>query len=142
MRLWHKDLIKVLPNQMLVSQWRELSAIVGSINKNGTPNHRLVNILLEYPKSDLYFYTIKVKEEMIKRNIKTNKEVFDKITNYTGLFESNEKEIFKDWHNNKYFIQCFHNLEEKYDRGIITQQEWKKILNLYNIKKEGENYEK
>ena len=27
MRLWHYDLISVLPNKMLVSQWRECIAI-------------------------------------------------------------------------------------------------------------------
>ncbi|PBE36349.1 hypothetical protein BGU20_18325 [Clostridioides difficile] len=33
MRLWHKDLIDVLPKNQLVSQWRELLAIKGSIDK-------------------------------------------------------------------------------------------------------------
>ena len=31
MRLWHTDLIPVLPKEQLVGQWRELSAIAGSI---------------------------------------------------------------------------------------------------------------
>ena len=47
MRLWHKDLISVLPREQLVAQWRELSAIAGAIQKNGTPNHGLVNFVLE-----------------------------------------------------------------------------------------------
>lgn len=37
MRLWHKDFIKALPREQLVTQWRELSAIAGAIQKNGTP---------------------------------------------------------------------------------------------------------
>ena len=48
MRLWHKDLISVLPREQLVAQWRELSAIAGAIQKNGTPNHILVNFVLDY----------------------------------------------------------------------------------------------
>ena len=31
MRLWHVDLIHVLPREQLVAQWRELSAIAGKI---------------------------------------------------------------------------------------------------------------
>ena len=48
MRVWHTDLIKVLPREQLVAQWRELSSIAGAIQKNGTPNHILVNFVLEY----------------------------------------------------------------------------------------------
>lgn len=33
MRLWSKELIKYLPNKQLVSQWREIIAIIGSIKK-------------------------------------------------------------------------------------------------------------
>ena len=47
MRLWHINLIKALPQQHLVAQWRELSAIAGAIQKNGTPNHVLVNFVLD-----------------------------------------------------------------------------------------------
>ena len=49
MRLWHKDLIPYLPKEQLVSQWRECSSIAGAIIKNGTPNHGLVNYVLDYP---------------------------------------------------------------------------------------------
>lgn len=30
-------------------------------------------------------------------------------------------------HNQRYLQQCLFNLEEKYDRGIISQQGWEKI---------------
>ena len=36
-------------------------------------------------------------------------------------------EVFKGWHNDRYFIQCVHNLEEKYDCGGITEEEWGRI---------------
>ena len=48
MRLWHTELIKVLPREQLVAQWRELCAIAGAVQKNGTPNHILVNFVLDY----------------------------------------------------------------------------------------------
>lgn len=33
MRLWHKDLIKVLPKEQLLGQWRELACIAKNIKK-------------------------------------------------------------------------------------------------------------
>lgn len=36
-------------------------------------------------------------------------------------------DIFRDWHNNRYYWQCFYNLEEKYDCGGITDEEWETI---------------
>lgn len=33
-------------------------------------------------------------------------------------------------HNDRYLKQCYYNLQEKYDRGIITQEEWEKIENF------------
>lgn len=30
-------------------------------------------------------------------------------------------------HNKRYLTQCYYNLQEKYDRGIITKDEWLKI---------------
>lgn len=48
MRLWHKGLIRVLPREQLVAQWRECSAIAGNIKLKGTPNHILVNKVLNF----------------------------------------------------------------------------------------------
>ena len=48
MRLWHVDLIDVLPRKQLLSQWRECCAIAKSIADKGTPNHILVNKITDY----------------------------------------------------------------------------------------------
>ena len=49
MRLWHYKLIQVLPNAMLVSQWRECIAIKKQWEK-GTLKHRLVSYVKDYDK--------------------------------------------------------------------------------------------
>lgn len=136
MRLWHLELIDVLPRQQLLSQWRELSAIVGSIEKNGTPNHLLVNKVLDYPSSHLFLYAGIVKDNMEKRGYKVNYAVIEKITNYCvkagGISISlKQNEIFDDWHNKRYLCQCLYNLQEKYDCGGITEQEWQLIVNKF-----------
>ncbi len=132
MRLWHEKLIPVLPTKMLVSQWRELAAIVGSINKNGTPNHRLVNIVLEYPKADYYIYTMLIYNEMRLRNMNPSSVVLKKIVSYTGEVDNTNKNIYLEWHNIRYLAQCYYNLQEKYDRGIVSKEEWLKIDDMYN----------
>lgn len=81
MRLWHKNLIKVLPREQLTAQWRELSAIAGAIQKNGTPNHLLVNFVLNYDYDNFISYALEVREEMTKRGYRTMQSVIDKIIN-------------------------------------------------------------
>lgn len=75
MRLWHIDLIPVLPREQLVAQWRECSAIAGAILKNGSPNHLLVNFVMNYPFDEFISYCYYVRQEMTKREYKTMEKV-------------------------------------------------------------------
>lgn len=34
------------------------------------------------------------------------------------------EDLFKDWHNDRYLMQCFFNLQEKFDCGGIPEDEW------------------
>lgn len=123
MRLWHKDLIPVLPRQQLLSQWRECCCIARNIAVNGTPNHILVNKVLEYDKSDLYSYSVLVSNEMKDRGYNVDRDNFEKWC-YSDHFKSHP---FVGWHNDRYFWQCYYNLQEKYDCGGISEEEWHKI---------------
>ena len=128
MRLWHKDLVTVLPREQLVAQWRECSAIAGSIMKNGTPNHLLVNKIMDYQISHFISYSLMIRGEMTRRGYRTMQSVEDKITSlYPNYLLIDKKGLFCDWHNARYFMQCYHNLEEKYDCGGITQEDWELI---------------
>ena len=128
MRLWHKDLISALPKAQLVAQWRECSAIAGAIIKNGTPNHLLVNKVLDYPISHFITYSLMIRAEMTRRGYKTMQSVEDKIVSlYPNYTQIDYENLFKDWHNERYFKQCFYNLQEKYDCGGLTEEEWKNI---------------
>ena len=89
MRLWDKNLIEVLPREQLVAQWRELSAIAGAIQKNETPNHVLVNFVLDYDYDNFISYAYYIRQEMTNRGIRTMNSVWEKIislkTDYTIL---------------------------------------------------------
>ena len=129
MRLWHKDLIKVLPRQQLLSQWRECCCIARNISVNGTPNHILVNKMLEYPISHFHYYSNIICEEMERRGYKCDYSRFDKWCH----LESNNctySELYEGWHNKRYMIQCFRNIQEKYDCGGVPEEEYK-ILEEY-----------
>ena len=67
MRLWHKDLISVLPRQQLLGQWRECCLIAKNIAEKGTPNHILVNKIMDYPIDYFIYYSEMIVTEMFKR---------------------------------------------------------------------------
>lgn len=140
MRLWHYKLIPVLPNAMLVSQWRECIAIKRQWEK-GTLKHRLVSYVMDYETTYFLRYVDMVLREMNKRNIKCQKKYYDEIFDYcykvvTYTNDLDCRLLYKE-HNNRYLNQCYYNLQEKADRGIITKEEWELIhKNIYGLIKE------
>lgn len=134
MRLWHKDLITVLPRQQLLSQWRECCAIAKTIMAKGTPNHMLVNRIMNYNKSHFYAYCCMICNEMFRRGYSISDKSRQIILDYVDEEERQvssriEKDgsLFYGWHNKRYLIQCFHNLQEKYDCGRVPQNEYENV---------------
>lgn len=135
MRLWHYQLLPYLDDFHIVAQWRELLAIKGAIDKNGTPNHRLVNKVLDYSISDFKFYTYLVKEEMVRRKIKFIAKKYIEIEDWDCELFNNlhqSKKLYDNWHNTRYLRQCYYNLEEKHDCGIVSKGAWEKISQFYD----------
>ena len=130
MRLWHKDLIPVLPRQQLTGQWRELALIARDILNDGKTNHILVNKIMDYPLEHFSTYASLIYSEMQNRNYKVKDEVRDRIysvgnNHRTVLYD----DLFDSWHTFGYLRQCYYNLEEKYDCDGISEEEWKQIKN-------------
>lgn len=128
MRLWHKDLIQVLPKQQLLGQWREVCAIARNIAVNGTPNHVLVNKVLDYGPEHLSAYANMVYEEMKKRKYRADWKRFSKGAIHLMI---NSDAVFKDWHNDRYLRQCLYNLQEKADCGAVPEEEWERITDKW-----------
>lgn len=128
MRLWHKGLIRVLPREQLVAQWRECSAIAGNIKLKGTPNHILVNKVLNYPYDHFISYCYYLRQEMTKRGYRTMDSVWNKIVSLKEDWKLlSPFEIFTDWHNDTYWTICYYNLKEKWLCGGIRNDDWNKI---------------
>lgn len=131
MRLWHYELIPYLPKQQLLGQWRECMLIAKNLAEKGTPNHILVNRILDYPAWCFENYCQLVAIEIHKRGYKINSKTQAKLDLYLYWFKKDNKlkgkvslKIFEDWHNRRYLDQCFYNLQEKYDCGGITENEF------------------
>lgn len=133
MRLWHTQLISVLPREQLVAQWRELSAIVGAIQKNGTPNHGLVNFVLNYSWNHFISYAYYVHQEITKRGYRTSNKVWEKIISLTDEDYNilPIEEIYKQKMDDYYLMICLYNLMEKIDCGIITGPYTEHIINKW-----------
>lgn len=133
MRLWHKDLIPVLPRLQLVGQWRECCLIGREICMNGTPNHLLVNKVMDYPMEHFatYCYMIlwQMKKELYSPSILTIEALHDHIGKPLHPMVP-EDLLFDGWHNDRYLYQCLSNLEEKYDCGGIPEEEWQQLDNF------------
>lgn len=129
MRLWHYKLIPILPNKMLISQWREIIAIKRQWEK-GSLTHRLVGYVKDYDKARFSTYTTIVINELQKRNIKYQNKYLEEIYEFckrgeTYIYYIQNYEYPE--HNDRYLIQCYYNLQEKADRRIISEEEWLKI---------------
>lgn len=133
MRLWHKDLIPVLPKAQLVAQWRELSAIAGAIQKDGTPNHVLVNFVLHYDYDNFISYAAEVREEMTRRGYRTMDSVWNKIISLKEDWKRlPHTEIYTEKMDGLYLEICYYNLLEKHICGGITAYDFDKISNIYH----------
>lgn len=138
MRLWHFKLLQYLPRQQLLSQWRECCGIAKDIAEKGTPNHILVNKIVNYPLGMFTTYTRLVRDEMTNRGYTITTKALgkyrsniskccDKLNNYNINETGSVKDLYKGWHDDTYLRQCLYNLEEKYICGGITDEEWSKV---------------
>ena len=82
-------------------------------------------------------YTNAVLNEIHRRGYKCDFNKFDKykLGNSRKGIEYNK--LFKNWHNERYLCQCYYNLEEKYDCGGITFDEWS-IINTFILNRNKE----
>lgn len=130
MRLWHTKLIPALPREHLVAQWRELSSIAGKIQLYDTPNHVLVNFVMDYDFDHFISYAYYIRQEMTARNYRTMNSVWDKITalkpDWTLL---PLEEVYKNKMNDFYLTVCYYNLYEKYDCGMFDN--FDEIASIY-----------
>lgn len=126
MRLWHKELIRFLPRQQLLSQWRECCLIYKLLIERGTPNHILVNAVTNYPIEHFLKYSDLVISEFERRGYNIRRcALLDAVNDYV-MFDNKLDiyDLFVGWHDYVYLRECLYNLEEKARAGGISNVEW------------------
>lgn len=125
-RLWHYNLLHFLPDSQLIAQKRECDLIWKDIAAGKQTNHILINYIWEYHLKDLASYYFLLESEFIKRGFKFKDKCI--LKTYTLTLTP-----FANHHNDRYLLQCFYNLQEKFDRG---QKDFdiKKYINLLEVK--------
>lgn len=132
MRLWSTQLIHVLPRQQLVAQWRELSSIAKAIKEKGTPNHILVNFVMDYDLDHFINYAAAVQCELCSRGYRASDAVWKKIEDLKpDWIPMGLEEVYPEKMDEMYLNICFWNLYEKFLCGGITKQEFEKIESVY-----------
>lgn len=120
MRLWHTDLIPVLPRMQMSGEWRELNSIYKKQDK-----HLLINFIYDKPKEDLYNYSVKLINELRNRNYKID------LTKFYNYFDGEKidymKEPFPEKMDDEYLTICYFNLLEKHRCGGVSDEDWQKI---------------
>ena len=116
MRLWHEQIIHLLPKNQLLGQHRECCALRG----NGwNKKHKTVDYVFTYSPYNLFIYHSKIMDEMEKRGYTVSREWRDKnyrgqkAESYSNLEEINiSTPIYKE-HNSEYLAECIENLVGK-----------------------------
>ena len=116
MRLWHEQIIHILPKNQLLGQHRECCALRG----NGwNKKHKRVDYVFTYSPYNLFIYHSKIMDEMEKRGYRVSIEWRDKnyrgqkAKSYSNLEETNiSTPIYKE-HNDEYLSECIENLARK-----------------------------
>lgn len=112
MRLWHVDLLPLLPRPQLLGQHRECCALRGL--GWGRP-HSTVNYVFTHPRSWLVRYHLRVIAEMAQRGYRVDPRWLE--PDYRGKIVAPQPvdDPGKDYpeHNTLYMTECLENLRAK-----------------------------
>lgn len=119
MRLWHYELLPILPWRQLLGQHRECVALRG---RGWGRKHKTVNYVFTHPYEYLYRYHIAVLKEMELRGYEPKLIWYD--NRYRGRRLGFDLSPFTDLepldplvrypeHNHQYLLECLENLKWK-----------------------------
>lgn len=127
MKIWHKDLIDILPRKQLILQWRNCCAIAKEIQETGTVKGQAKEVI-NYPLSHFRAYAMLVANECGRRGYKMKLSSFWKyfpdMTPIPLVIPTHEERIFPKWHSNIYLMECLGELIGKRRHGTISEDDW------------------
>ena len=92
---------------------------------------------MDYPAYQFMHYCYLIKQEIRRRGYSVSTASWITLDENLMLAEDlgyfaeegtyDPDILFQGWHNDRYLLQCYFNLEEKYDCGGIPEEEWLRI---------------
>lgn len=141
-RVWHKDLIHVLPDKVLLRQWRECCVIARNKVTSGSVGGARIRRIEDYPKWHMMQYYVNVCVELEKRGHQVDRRAFFRWfdrwhdgTEKTGDIDNDS--LFREWHSTRYLVQCWYDLQEMFDCGEISGDEFNEVSRYVWEKAEG-----
>ena len=126
MRMWHIDLLPYLPHRQLMGIPRELSAIIGELEKTGKltreRGYLLVTPLNYIRKEDLITYI-----KCVKRAGAGKESFMNDLCNRVDKLTCLGKEPIREWHDARYLRICYYNLLEKFLCGGFSEEEYERL---------------
>ena len=141
-KIWHKDLVPVLPTRILFILYQNLAnyCLNPIVPKSVNPYKWKMGL---FNKSHFFNYCCEVYNEITKREMdETTKWCIDEYSEVIRQFVSDEekqigssithKELFGSWHDERYLIQCYYTLQEMFDLELISYDEYSKLEEVFN----------
>ena len=129
MRIIHYKLLPYLSDALLIKQYDDCCRIAKNMHERVVPGHVFVNRILDYDDAELNAYAVRVMNVMKLRAINVDLDLFWKWRSDESIVFN--ESIFQKWHNDRYLKQCVTYLQELYDCGSITLEEWSIIQKGY-----------
>ena len=140
-RLWHIDLIPLLPDDLLYNLWVDCIKISEELSMTGEPNGEIndefAKRIINYMPDDFYTYVmVYVKDECVRRGLQFTYENISYFENNMVLYAGRQNFtltdrpfLFQGWMTTRYLQQNILLLEELYDNEEIELKDWFKIVN-------------
>jgi uncharacterized protein (TIGR02328 family) len=135
LRLWHEDLIAILPRQQLLGQHREIAALRGL---GWGRKHSTVNYVFIHEWEMLFNFHLKVMNEMKARGYQPNPTWYDFY--YRGkrcekldpnwIAKTRRSKSYPE-HNKEYLKLCIENLTKKIKEAPAGKYEETEVYKFY-----------
>lgn len=142
-KIWHKDLIPVLPSKLLFILYQNLAnySLNPVVPKSVNPYKYKLSL---FNKSHFFNYCCEVYNELSKRLMdEATRWGVDEYSEVIRVYVSDEEkqigssitheELFDSWHNDRYLKQCYYTLEEMYDYELINSVEFERIKEKFKM---------
>lgn len=131
MRLWHYEMISILPKNILIKLWHDCEAIGSNLERKGTTGDVKCDRILDFHRGEFEAYCTRIHNTMIFRRCKINNKLgqllFARIKDNADKFHPSDivtVGVYKNWHDLDYFDLCYKLIKELHDCNVVKDDDW------------------